>query len=79
VRAAYPGVGVERFGQEWRVVVPQSYHIGHEAHFAEVAVEFLRYVGEGALPPWEIPGMLAKYRTTTSALAMARDGSRRTS
>jgi len=79
VRAAYPGVGVERFGQEWRVVVPQSYHIGHEAHFAQVAVEFLRYVGEGALPAWEVPGMLAKYRTTTSALALARDGSRRTS
>jgi predicted dehydrogenase len=71
VRTAYPGVEAERAGSGWRVVVPQSYHVGHEAHFGEVASAFLRYVAEGALPEWEVPNMIAKYRTTTRALALA--------
>ena len=71
VRAAYPGVEVERAGHEWRVVVPQSYHVGHEAHFGQVASAFLRYVGAGALPSWEVPNMIAKYHTTTRAVALA--------
>jgi len=74
VRAAYPGVEVERAGSQWRVLVPRSYHVGHEAHFAQVASAFLRYVGEGALPPWEVPNMIAKYHTTTRALALAHNG-----
>jgi predicted dehydrogenase len=74
VRAAYPGVDVERAGSEWRVLVPQSYHVGHEAHFGQVASAFLRYVREGALPSWEVPNMIAKYHTTTRALALAHAG-----
>jgi predicted dehydrogenase len=74
IRAAFPGVDVERAGSEWRVVVPQSYHVGHEAHFGQVASAFLRYVAEGALPSWEVPNMIAKYHTTTRALALAHGG-----
>jgi hypothetical protein len=29
-------------------------------------------VEAGTLPDWEVPNMLAKYRTTTRALAIAR-------
>jgi len=72
VREAYPGVDAKRMGDRWQVVVPASYHVGHEAHFAQVAQAFLRYVGKGALPAWEVPGMIAKYATTTRALEMAR-------
>jgi len=54
--------------------VPQSYHVGHEAHFGQVASTFLRYVTEGALPSWEVPNMIAKYHTTTRALALAHGG-----
>ena len=72
VCTTHPGVGVERAGHEWRVIVPQSYHVGHEAHFGQVASAFLRYVSEGALPSWEVPNMIAKYHTTTRALALAR-------
>jgi hypothetical protein len=72
LREDYRGIGIEHTGGEWRVVVPQSYHVGHEAHFAQVAAAFLGYVEKGALPAWEVPGMLAKYRTTTDALAIAR-------
>ncbi len=56
----------------WRVTVPAHYHVGHEAHFGQVAQEFLRHVAAGALPAWEEPCMLAKYYTTTQALALAR-------
>ena len=69
---AYPGVGVERAGQAWRVVVPQSYHVGHEAHFAQVAAQFLRYVGKRrAARRGRCPDMIAKYRDDH---ARARDG-----
>ena len=56
----------------WEVLVPESYHVGHEAHFAQVASQFLDYVGKGALPEWEVPNMIAKYGTTTRALDIAR-------
>ena len=77
VRATYPGIDVERTGDRWQVIVPASYHVGHEAHFAQVAGEFLGCVEKGTLPDWEVPGMIAKYHTTTRALAMARGDERK--
>ena len=71
MNVTYPGIDVQRAGNEWRAIVPQSYHVGHEAHFGQVASAFLRYVAEGALPAWEVPNMIAKYHTTTRALAVA--------
>jgi hypothetical protein len=47
VQAAFNGVDVERAGSEWRVLVPQEYHVGHEAHFGQVASAFLRYCRRG--------------------------------
>ncbi|MDP4206090.1 MAG: putative oxidoreductase C-terminal domain-containing protein, partial [Bacteroidota bacterium] len=44
---------------------------GHEAHFAQVTEKFLGYLKDGKLPRWEVPNMIAKYYTTTSALKMA--------
>jgi predicted dehydrogenase len=79
VRDAYPGVDVKRIGETWQVVVPASYHVGHEAHFAQVAKQFLAYVEKGALPVWEVPNMIAKYYTTTRALEIARDEPERAS
>jgi hypothetical protein len=52
--------------------VPAAHHVGHEAHFAQVAQGFLACVERGALPGWEEPGMLAKYYTATRALEIAR-------
>ena len=72
VRVTYPGVDVKRARTGWEVVVPESYHVGHEAHFGQVTEEFLGYVADGALPAWEVPNMLAKYCTTTGALALAK-------
>ena len=73
LREAYPGVAVKRSREAWRVVIPPSYHVGHEAHFAQVATQFLHYIEKGTLPDWEVPNMIAKYHTTTRALAMARN------
>jgi predicted dehydrogenase len=72
VQQKYPGVDVSRSGAGWDVIVPDSYHVGHEAHFGQVADEFLGYVERGSLPAPEVPNMLAKYYTTTAALALAR-------
>ncbi|MEO8753307.1 MAG: putative oxidoreductase C-terminal domain-containing protein [Casimicrobiaceae bacterium] len=71
VQATYPGVDLQRDGSSWRVTVPASYHVGHEAHFGQVTEQFLAYVASGSLPAWEEPNMLAKYYTTTKALAVA--------
>jgi predicted dehydrogenase len=78
VRAALPhiqsrcdGVDLRAAAQGFEVVVPMRHHVGHEAHFGQVADDFLRYVKAGTLPAWEVPGMIAKYRTTTQALSLA--------
>jgi predicted dehydrogenase len=67
----YPGLGLEAKENRWRVTVPDRYRVGHEAHFAQVTKKFLQYLGEGRLPDWEVPNMIAKYFVTTQALRMA--------
>ncbi len=71
IQENYPGVAAEPVASGWKVSVPAVFHVGHEAHFGQVVDQFLGYVKAGALPEWEVPNMLAKYRTTTSALALA--------
>ena len=71
VAQRYPGVELRPSDRGFEVVVPARYHVGHEAHFGQVADEFLRCVAARALPSWEVPNMLAKYYTTTQALTMA--------
>jgi predicted dehydrogenase len=72
VQAKYPGIGIEKDAAGWRVTVPEKYNEGHEAHFGRVTEKFLQYLKEGRLPAWEVPNMIAKYYTTTSALEMAK-------
>jgi len=67
----YPGLSLRREGAAWHVMIPDSYRIGHEAHFGQVANAYLEYLKKGKLPPWEVPNMLAKYYTTTLALETA--------
>jgi len=68
----YPGIALEKQAQRLKMVIPQSYRVGHEAHFGQVTERFLRYLIDGRLPAWEAPNMLAKYWTTTRALEMAK-------
>ena len=63
----FPGVTVEERGAEIHVAIPDALRVGHEAHFAQVMNQFLRYVRDRrALPAWERPNMLAKYFVTTT-------------
>ena len=68
----WPGVGIEKTDKGWTVMIPAKYHVGHEAHFGQVAEAFLGFVKSGQMPAWEVPNMLAKYRTIMDAYKMSR-------
>jgi predicted dehydrogenase len=68
----WPGVGMVDLGVCYRVTIPAAFRVGHEAHFAQVTRQFLRYVlGQESMPAWEKPNMLAKYLITTRGAALA--------
>jgi predicted dehydrogenase len=71
IQAKYPGVELQPSKKGWQVIIPEKYKDGHEAHFAGVTEKFLEYLKNGNMPAWEVPGMLAKYFTTTKALEIA--------
>ena len=69
----YPGVSVEDQGEHLRVLIPDALRTGHEAHFAEVAANYFRYLRDRrALPGWERANMLAKYYVTTTGAQLSR-------
>jgi predicted dehydrogenase len=69
----YPGVGVDERGGELKLSIPDALRVGHEAHFAEVTRNFLRFLGDRRqLPAWERPNMLAKYFITTTGTELSR-------
>jgi predicted dehydrogenase len=70
--ATWPGLDIKPTGAVWQVVIPEKYSVGHEAHFAQVTENFLRYLGETPMPAWEVPNMLAKYYTTTEAYRLSQ-------
>ena len=72
-RRRVPASTVEDEGARLRVVIPDRYRVGHEAHFAEVTGRFLGYLKDPAsLPKWEKANMLAKYWVTTQAVELSR-------
>jgi len=71
--AKWPGVEVTRSDAGWTVMIPEVYHLGHEAHFSKVAEDFLGYVKQGRMPAWEVPNTQAKYRTIMDAYTLSRD------
>ena len=58
-------------GKTLRINLPKKYRVTHEEHFGQVTSRFLEYLEDGKMPDWEVPGMITKYYTTTSALKMA--------
>ena len=71
--AEYPGLQVVGMGNgSWKIEIPDSYKVGHEAHFAQVTEKYLQYLRDGRLPEWETPNMITKYYTTTEGLKKAR-------
>jgi hypothetical protein len=72
VQAKYAGVMLKKSDKGWEVLIPEKYKEGHEAHFARVTEKFLEYLRNGNMPAWEVPNMISKYYTTTSALELAK-------
>jgi hypothetical protein len=56
-----------------KIIIPVKYRTTHEEHFGQVTAKFLDYLKEGRLPEWEVPDMITKYYTTTSALRKAME------
>jgi predicted dehydrogenase len=74
IQKKFPGVTLKKSTAGWEVVIPEKYKEGHEAHFARVMEKFLGYLKSGNMPAWEVPNMISKYFTTTSALELAKKG-----
>lgn len=70
----YDSISVEQISKNsLKIVIPSKYRVSHEEHFGQVTKNFLDYLKAGKLPDWEVPGMITKYFTTTSALKLARE------
>jgi predicted dehydrogenase len=68
------GLGLEKISNNsWKIIIPDKYKIAHEDNFSQVMEKYLSYLKEGKLPAWEVPNMIAKYYTTTSALRLAKE------
>jgi predicted dehydrogenase len=73
LQGKFPGIAVEALGAEMHVRIPDQYRVGHEAHFAQVTNQFLKYLkNPGALPRWEKANMLAKYFVTTKGVELSQ-------
>jgi len=65
----WPGLSAARSEREVRIVIPEKFRVGHEAHFAQVANHFRDYVQSPAsVPTWERSYMLSKYYVSTKGV-----------
>ena len=68
-RRAGRGLAAVKSGADIRIVVPEKFRVGHEAHFGQVTNRFFEYVtSPKSLPAWETPYMLAKYAVSTKGV-----------
>lgn len=73
LESRFPGLSVEAKGAHLRIVIPDRYRVGHEAHFAQVAGLFLGYLKDPrSVPAWEKANMRAKYAVTTGGVALSQ-------
>ena len=73
LQTSFEGISFEERGDEFRLIIPDRYRVGHEAHFAQVTRQFFEYLkNPQALPAWEKPNMLSKYSVTTGGVELAR-------
>ena len=70
----YDSIDIEQISKNsLKIMFPAKYRVSHEEHFGQVTKNFLEYLKAGKLPEWEVPNMITKYYTTTSALKLARE------
>ncbi|MUH37965.1 oxidoreductase [Zobellia amurskyensis] len=73
ITAQFPGTTMEKMEDgNYKINIPDSFKIGHEAHFGQVTENYLKYLEAGQLPSWEVPNMISKYYTTTKAYELAK-------
>ena len=73
LQQSHPGVAAVDRGAEIHITIPEAFRVGHEAHFAEVAANYFKFLRDrGALPAWERANMLAKYAVTTHGTELSR-------
>jgi predicted dehydrogenase len=74
VQQLFPGTTAERLPDGlWKINIPDTFKIGHEAHFAQVTENYLKYLEAEKLPEWEVPNMITKYYTTIAAYKKAKE------
>jgi predicted dehydrogenase len=68
----WPGLAVKQNDHEARLVIPERFRVGHEAHFAQVARHFFDYVqNPKSIPAWERSYMRSKYYVATKGVELA--------
>ena len=73
VQESFPGASAEKMSDgQWKINIPDEFKVGHEAHFAQVTQNYLKYLEAGKLPEWEEPNMITKYYTTIEAYKKAK-------
>jgi predicted dehydrogenase len=73
LQSRWLGLAAVPSGPEIRIVVPEKFRVGHEAHFGQVTNRFFEYVtSPKSLPAWEVPYMLAKYAVSTKGVEIGR-------
>lgn len=72
IQRVYPDIRFKKDGNGWKILVPDHYRAGHEAHFAKVTEEFLTYLKAGRMPDWEWSYLLSKYFITTQSMLIAK-------
>jgi len=74
LQAEYPGIAVQESSPEARLVIPERFRVGHEAHFAQVTNKFSGYLkAPQTMPAWEKPNMLVKYFISTKGAEAGGD------
>jgi hypothetical protein len=70
LQSQFPGLSFDE--KQGRILIPDNFHVGHEAHFAQVANLFLQYMrSPKSMPSWERPNMLVKYYISTKGVELA--------
>ncbi len=69
----FPGTALEVRDGTFAIHVPADLRTGHEAHFAAVLDEFIRFVHSPRhVPTWERTNLRTKYAITTKSVELAR-------
>ncbi len=72
MQGRWPGLASVETEHELRIVIPEKFRVGHEAHFAQVTNRFFDYVKSPAsMPGWERANMLAKYYVSTKGVELS--------